>query len=189
MIKLRNPKKGIYILWLLLIFAHSKRCSNINKNHCTWRSLVDDLHFFNWRNICPSNSKKQSFYERRWVFRLLFLSKCLKYHYLHSLIGENAKNVKSLLWWLNSWHMHSMKPASIIRLIINELLIIKLLIISKLVMSIIFEDAYSLQLLWNHDKRRYSMRLGSLQLYRLVFDPISLEETRGLSVNEMEEIP
>lgn len=85
--------------------------------------------------------------------------------------------------------MHSMKPVSIIRLIINELLIIKLLIISKLVMSIIFEDAYSLQLLWNHDKRRYSMRLGSLQLYRLVFDPISLEETRGLSVNEMEEIP
>lgn len=85
--------------------------------------------------------------------------------------------------------MHSMKPTSIIRSIINELLIIKLLIISKLVMSIIFKDAYSLQLPWNQCKRRYSMRLGSLQLYRLVFDPISLEETRGLSVNAMEEIP
>lgn len=76
-----------------------------------------------------------------------------------------------------------MKPASTIRLII------KLLIISKLVISILFKDAYSLQLPWNHDKRRYSMGLGSLQLYRLVFDPITLEETRGLSVNAMEEIP
>lgn len=82
--------------------------------------------------------------------------------------------------------MHSMKPASTIGLIINELLIIKLSIINKLVMSVLFKDAYSLQLPWNHDKRRYPMGLGSLQLYRLVFDPISLEETRGLSVNAME---